>query len=54
MRCAIKQKRGSIGRLQFHWTDDWSRSLERAEHHPGVALQEGPQVAFVHYIAAVF
>ena len=39
---------------QFHWTDDWSQSLEKAERHLGLALQKGPQVAFVHYIAAVF
>ena len=39
---------------QFHWTDDWSSSLEKAEHHLGVALQNGPHVAFVHYIASVF
>ncbi len=39
---------------QFHWTDDWSQSLEKAERHLGLALQKGPQVAFVHYIGAVF
>ena len=39
---------------QFHWTDDWSQSLEKAERHLGLALQKGPQVAFVHYIASVF
>jgi adenylate cyclase len=39
---------------QFHWTDDWGQSLERAERHLGLALQKGPQVAFVHYIASVF
>ena len=39
---------------QFHWTDDWSQSLEKAERHLDLALQKSPQVAFVHYIAAVF
>ena len=39
---------------QFHWTDDWSESLEKAERHLDLALQKSPQVAFVHYIAAVF
>jgi adenylate cyclase len=39
---------------QFHWTDDWSQSLEKAERDLGLALQKGPQVAFVHYIGAVF
>jgi adenylate cyclase len=39
---------------QFHWTDDWSQSLEKAERDLGVALQKGPQIAFVHYIGAVF
>jgi adenylate cyclase len=39
---------------QFHWTDNWSQSLEKAERHLGLALQKGPQVAFVHYIGAVF
>jgi adenylate cyclase len=39
---------------QFHWTDDWSQSLEKAERYLGLALQKSPQVAFVHYVAAVF
>jgi len=39
---------------QFHWTDDWSQSLEKAERHLNLALQKSPQVAFVHFIAAVF
>jgi adenylate cyclase len=39
---------------QFHWTDDWSESLEKAERYIDQALQKSPQVAFVHYIAAVF
>ena len=39
---------------QFHWTDDWSESLDKAERHLDLALQKSPQIAFVHYIAAVF
>ena len=39
---------------QFHWTDGWSESLEKAERHVGLALQKSPQVAFVHYVASVF
>lgn len=39
---------------QNHWTDDWSRSLESAEQNINLALQKGPRVAFVHYIAEVF
>jgi adenylate cyclase len=39
---------------QFHWTDDWSESLEKAERYLDQALRKSPQVAFVHYIAAVF
>ena len=39
---------------QFHWTDDWSQSLEKAERDLDLALQKSPQVAFVHYIASVF
>jgi adenylate cyclase len=39
---------------QFHWTDDWSQSLEKAERHLDSALQISPQIAFVHYVAAVF
>ena len=39
---------------QFHWTDDWSELLEKAERHLDLALQKSPQIAFVHYIAAVF
>jgi adenylate cyclase len=39
---------------QFHWTDDWSQSLEKAERHVDLALQKSPQVAFVHYVASVF
>ena len=39
---------------QFHWTDDWSQSLEKAERHLDLALQKSPQVAFVHYVASVF
>ena len=39
---------------QFHWTDDWSQSLEKAERHVDLALQKSPQIAFVHYVASVF
>jgi adenylate cyclase len=39
---------------QFHWTDDWSQSLEKAERHVELALEKSPQVAFVHYVASVF
>ena len=39
---------------QFHWTDDWNQSLEKGERHVDLALQKGPQVAFVHYVASVF
>ena len=39
---------------QHHWTDDWSHSLESAEQNISVALQKSPQVAFVHYVAAIF
>jgi len=39
---------------QNHWTDDWSQSLEKAERDLDLALQKSPQVAFVHYVAAVF
>ena len=39
---------------QNHWTDDWSRSLENAEQNIRLALQKSPQIAFVHYVAAVF
>ncbi|MFI5015343.1 MAG: adenylate/guanylate cyclase domain-containing protein, partial [Hyphomicrobiales bacterium] len=39
---------------QNHWTDDWSQSLEKAERYLDLALQKSPQVAFVHYVAAVF
>jgi adenylate cyclase len=39
---------------QFHWTDDWSQSLEKAERDLDLALQKSPRVAFVHYIASVF
>ncbi len=39
---------------QFHWTDDWSQSLEKGERHVDLALQKSPQVAFVHYVASVF
>ena len=39
---------------QFHWTDGWSELLEKAERYLDQALQKSPQVAFVHYIAAVF
>jgi adenylate cyclase len=39
---------------QFHWTDDWSESLDKAERHLDLALQKSPQIAFEHYIAAVF
>jgi adenylate cyclase len=39
---------------QNHWTDDWSQSLEKAERYLGLALQKSAQVAFVHYVAAVF
>jgi adenylate cyclase len=37
-----------------HWTEDWGQSLERAERHLDLALRKSPQVAFVHYVAAVF
>ncbi|MER9197561.1 adenylate/guanylate cyclase domain-containing protein [Mesorhizobium australicum] len=39
---------------QFHWTDGWSESLQKAERHVDLALQKSPQVAFVHYVASVF
>ena len=39
---------------QFHWTDDWSHALEKAERYLDLARQKSPQVAFVHYVAAVF
>ncbi len=39
---------------QFRWADDWSQSLEKAERHLDQAPRISPQVAFVHYIAAVF
>ncbi len=39
---------------QFHWTGDWSQSLEKAERHVDLALQKSPRVAFVHYVASVF
>ncbi len=38
---------------QFHWTDDWSESLEKAKRDVNLALQKSPQVAFVHYVASV-
>ena len=39
---------------QFHWTDDWSHALEKAERYLDLARQKNPQVAFVHYVASVF
>ncbi|SEE75833.1 adenylate cyclase [Rhizobiales bacterium GAS191] len=39
---------------QNHWTDDWSQSLEKAGRYLDLALQKSPQVAFVHYVAALF
>ena len=39
---------------QFHWTDDWNHSLEKAERHLDLALRISPQIAFVHHVAAVF
>ena len=39
---------------QNHWTDDWRQSLEKAERYLDLALENSPQVAFVHYVAAVF
>jgi adenylate cyclase len=39
---------------QNHWTDDWRQSLEKAGRYLDLALQKSPQVAFVHYVAAVF
>jgi adenylate cyclase len=39
---------------QHHWTDDWSQSLEKSERYLDVASRKSPQVAFVHYVAAVF
>ncbi len=39
---------------QYHWTDDWRQSLEKAERYLDLALQKSPQVAFVHYVASVF
>ena len=39
---------------QFHWTDDWSHALEKAERYLDLARQKSPQVAFVHYVASVF
>ncbi len=44
---------GQVLNWQFHWTDDWSQSLEKAERHVNLALQKSPQVAFVHYVASV-
>jgi adenylate cyclase len=38
---------------QFHWTDDWGQSLEKAERYSDVALQKSSQVAFVQYVASV-
>jgi adenylate cyclase len=40
--------------FQNHWTDDWSRSLEKAEHYLGLALHKSPEVAFPHFAASVF
>ncbi len=39
---------------QFHWTDDWIHSLEKAERYLDLARQKRLQFAFVHYVAAVF
>lgn len=39
---------------QNHWTDDWRQSLEKAERYLDLALEKSPQVALVHYVAAVF
>jgi adenylate cyclase len=39
--------------LQNHWTDEWSRSIDKAEDNIRLALQKAPNVAFVHYVAAV-
>jgi adenylate cyclase len=39
---------------QSHWTDNWSQSLDQAERYLDLALRKSPQVAFVHYVAAVF
>ena len=39
---------------QFHWTDDWPQSLEKAERYLDLALQKSPQAAFVHYVASLF
>src|SRR5438552_577112 len=33
---------------QFHWTNDWSQSLEKVGRYLDLALQKSPQVAFVH------
>jgi adenylate cyclase len=38
---------------QFHWTDDWRQGLDSAGRQIGLALLKSPQVAFVHYVAAV-
>ena len=39
---------------QNHWTEDWRQSLETAERNIDLAVQKSPEVAFVHYVAAVF
>ena len=38
---------------QNHWTDDWSQGLDKAMEYAGLALRKSPQVAFVHYVAAL-
>ncbi len=39
---------------QNHWTEDWRQSLENAERNIDLAVQKSPEVAFVHFVAAVF
>jgi adenylate cyclase len=39
--------------FQNHWSDDWNRSMEKAEAHVRRALEMSPDVAFVHYVAAI-
>jgi adenylate cyclase len=38
---------------QFHWTDDWRQSLEKAERYLDLALQKSPEVAWVHRAASL-
>ena len=38
---------------QFHWTDDWSQSLEKGERYLEMALAKSPGVAWVHRAASL-